>query len=69
MTTQTQRRGSKLLQQRHHEMIADIQDRLQRISKWIDGEAQNENYNWTDIGDLVYIQEQLQRITDFHHDL
>ncbi len=65
----TKTQSQQLLEQRHQELIADIQDRLKRISALIERESQRDDYNWGDVGDLGYIQEQLQHITTFHREL
>lgn len=69
MIENKQRRNTTQLDQRYQELIADIQDRLERISALIEYESQRDDYDWADVGDLGYIQEQLQNITDFHNDL
>lgn len=65
----TKTSGQQLLEQRHQEMIDDIQTQLKAISDLINREAQRENYDWADVGDLNYIQEQLQEIVKFHRKL
>lgn len=67
--TEKKQRNTTQLDQRHQELIADIQARLERISALIEYESQRDDYDWADVGDLGYIQEQLQNITDFHNDL
>ena len=55
--------------QKHDDLIASIRAKLDAITTLIDREAQAVAYDWSDIGDLGYIDERLQEIIDFRNNL